>query len=74
VWVSRLVVKVTAEGDGVVPTLLTSYEIDGPGAVSLPIGENEFWDPRVPRFIDVAILLPAATTPQRYEVIVYAAA
>ena len=71
-WVYRLVVKVSADGDGVVPTLIT-YGITGQGVVSLPIGDNEFWDPRVPRFEEVTISIPDATMPQRYEVLVYAA-
>ena len=72
VWVYRLVVTVTADADGLVPTLIT-YGITGQGAVSLPIGDNDFWDPRVPRFEEVAISIPEATTPQRYEVLLYAA-
>jgi hypothetical protein len=75
-WVYRLVVKVTAEGSGVVPTLLTNYgfpPIGGAGAISIPIGEDDFWDPRVPRFLDVAVFVPHAETPQQYEVILYAA-
>ena len=75
-WVARLVVKVTPEGDGIVPTILTNYgspPISGPGAISIPIGENDFWDPRVPRFLDVAIFAAGAGTPQRYDVSLYAA-
>ena len=71
-WVYRLVVKVSAEADGVVPTVIT-YGLTGQGVVSLPIGDNDFWDPRVPRFEEVAISIPEATTPQRYEVLLYAA-
>jgi hypothetical protein len=76
VWVYRLVVKVAPEGNGVVPTVITTYgfpPLSAAGAVSLPIGEDEFWDPRVARFIDVALLIPDAGTPQRYEVTAYAA-
>ena len=76
VWVARLVVKASPEADGVVPTLLTNFgfpPIQGQSAVSLPVGDDDFWDPRVPRFVDVMVSIPAATTAQRYEVLLYAA-
>ena len=72
VWVNRLVVKVTPEADGMDATL-TTYGINGQGTVSLPIGENDFWDPRVPHFEELAISIPDAATPRRYEVLLYAA-
>jgi hypothetical protein len=75
-WVPRLVVKSIPESDGVVPALVANYGFPstrGEGVISLPIGDNDFWDPRVPRFVEVAISIPAATTPQRYEVLSYAA-
>ena len=71
VWRERLVVSVNAEADGVVPMLLTNYwfpPISGQGTVSLPIGEDEFWNPTVPRFVDVTVAIPSATTSQRYAV------
>jgi hypothetical protein len=75
-WARRLVVKSTPEADGVVPALLANYGFPaarGEGVISLPIGDDDFWDPRVPRFVEVVISIPAATTSQRYEVLAYAA-
>ena len=75
-WVPRLVVKVTPEGDGIVPTVFTNYglpPISGPGAISIPVGDNDFWDPRVPHFLDVAMFVAGVGMPQRYEVSLYAA-
>lgn len=75
-WVRRLVVKSTPEADGVVPALHANYGFPaarGEGVISLPIGDDDFWDPRVPRSVDVTVSIPTATTAQRYEVLLYAA-
>jgi hypothetical protein len=49
-----------------VPTIV----VVGEGGIAIPSGDGEYWENYYPRTADVAVVIPAGTAPQQYEVIV----